>query len=194
MRLAEEADIAEITVQQIADAANVGRATFYLHYRNKNEIAGELFDALFDELTTASQSFVKVATNSGQGLDRAGPNNQAQVVNLFELLERRRALYRRIFRTGAGISFADRLQAFHEAAFLRLWQEGGLQESPGSPPAAFRAGYVAGGVRAVISLWLEQPDLSLMDLFGTWTQDVTVHFLTIRIISPPGIGTSEVEE
>ena len=35
----------DITIQEIADAADVGRATFYLHYRSKEELPHENIDA-----------------------------------------------------------------------------------------------------------------------------------------------------
>ncbi|MGH2548476.1 MAG: TetR/AcrR family transcriptional regulator, partial [Thermomicrobiales bacterium] len=59
LRLAEEHDLAAITVQQVVDRANVGRATFYLHYRNRDELIDEVFDLLLAELTTASKSLEK---------------------------------------------------------------------------------------------------------------------------------------
>ncbi|RJQ42169.1 MAG: TetR/AcrR family transcriptional regulator [Anaerolineaceae bacterium] len=40
----------EITIQEITDTANVGRATFYLHYRNKEECLMQLLTGGFDSL------------------------------------------------------------------------------------------------------------------------------------------------
>ncbi len=38
LALLEEQDYESITVQQITDRANLGRATFYLHYRDKEQL------------------------------------------------------------------------------------------------------------------------------------------------------------
>jgi len=40
----------EITIQEITDKANVGRATFYLHYRNKEECLVQVLTGGFDLL------------------------------------------------------------------------------------------------------------------------------------------------
>ncbi|KUK46600.1 MAG: Transcriptional regulator, TetR family [Anaerolinea thermophila] len=40
----------EITIQEITDQANVGRATFYLHYRNKEECLIQVLTSGFDSL------------------------------------------------------------------------------------------------------------------------------------------------
>ena len=40
----------DITIQEITDTANVGRATFYLHYRNKEECLVQLLTGGFDSL------------------------------------------------------------------------------------------------------------------------------------------------
>lgn len=39
-----------ITIQEITDRANVGRATFYLHYRNKEECLVQMLTGGFDSL------------------------------------------------------------------------------------------------------------------------------------------------
>lgn len=41
-----------ITIQEITDRANVGRATFYLHYRNKEECLVQMLTGGFDALVT----------------------------------------------------------------------------------------------------------------------------------------------
>ncbi|MEE4193839.1 MAG: TetR/AcrR family transcriptional regulator [Anaerolineae bacterium] len=41
----------DITIQEIADAADVGRATFYLHYRSKEECLMKILTQGFDSLS-----------------------------------------------------------------------------------------------------------------------------------------------
>ncbi len=43
----QERDYDEITVQQILDRAGVGRATFYAHYRNKDDALHSSYEGLF---------------------------------------------------------------------------------------------------------------------------------------------------
>jgi AcrR family transcriptional regulator len=39
-----------ITIQEITDHANLGRATFYLHYRDKDELLVDALETMFDQL------------------------------------------------------------------------------------------------------------------------------------------------
>ena len=47
IELIQERDYDEITVQQILDRAGVGRATFYAHYRNKDDALHSSYEGLF---------------------------------------------------------------------------------------------------------------------------------------------------
>lgn len=46
----------DITIQEITDTANVGRATFYLHYHNKEECLMQLLTKGFDSLVAELES------------------------------------------------------------------------------------------------------------------------------------------
>jgi AcrR family transcriptional regulator len=48
--LIQEREFDDITVQQILDRAGVGRATFYAHYRNKEDALHSSYERLFEAL------------------------------------------------------------------------------------------------------------------------------------------------
>ena len=50
MSLILEKGYEAVTVQHITDQANLGRATFYLHYKDKEELLVISLESLFDEL------------------------------------------------------------------------------------------------------------------------------------------------
>lgn len=47
VELLQERDFADITVQSILDRAGVGRATFYAHYRNKEDVLHSAYERVF---------------------------------------------------------------------------------------------------------------------------------------------------
>ncbi|HET7459180.1 MAG TPA: TetR/AcrR family transcriptional regulator [Gemmatimonadaceae bacterium] len=50
IELIQERDFDDITVQHILDRADVGRATFYAHYRNKEDALHSSYERVFDAL------------------------------------------------------------------------------------------------------------------------------------------------
>ncbi|NWF71203.1 MAG: TetR/AcrR family transcriptional regulator [Chloroflexi bacterium] len=49
-------DLEAITIQDIADRAEVNRVTFYLHYKTKSELLGDAIESRLSELTTAFET------------------------------------------------------------------------------------------------------------------------------------------
>ena len=50
--LIQEKEYSEITIQDIADRANVNRVTFYLHYRDKQDLLENSVEVIFNDLTS----------------------------------------------------------------------------------------------------------------------------------------------
>ena len=50
LALVSEKGYEKITIQDILDRADVGRSTFYVHYRDKEALLIALFDAMRDQL------------------------------------------------------------------------------------------------------------------------------------------------
>ena len=150
LALAEEVDFDVMTVRDITARADVNRATFYQHYRDKDDLMARALDALFEEVTEEDRAFTA-------GHRTVSPETvPPPLVALFRHLEERRALYRRLFGEGESTSgsFASRLQLFEEAQFRRVWADMRLVETPGSPPMELRARVATSIVRGVIVWWL----------------------------------------
>jgi AcrR family transcriptional regulator len=79
-----EKGYARVTVQDILDRADVGRSTFYAHYRDKESLLTAAFEDLREELRTDLAA-----------LDPGGPSNATGPVGaLFDHAYQRRAVYR----------------------------------------------------------------------------------------------------
>jgi AcrR family transcriptional regulator len=146
--LAAEHDFAEITVGDITARAEVNRATFYLHYRNKEDLVAQALDALFEEFTAEERAFVAA---HGQVTPDAVP---PPLVELFHHAAERSELYRRLLSETGSNAFAARLRAFHEQEFLAVWHDMGLAPLPGSAPPELRARIAAAAAQSAIRWWL----------------------------------------
>lgn len=52
----ENEDISKLTVQNIADRAELNRATFYLHYHDINDLMEQMIDEVFEDLNKTMES------------------------------------------------------------------------------------------------------------------------------------------
>jgi AcrR family transcriptional regulator len=162
LALMAELDLSSITVQDIARRAEVNRATFYLHHRDKDDLVDQTLDALFDKLTAEEKSFV----------DTHSPLHPAHVpvplVNLFRALGAQSALYRRLLSEGGSSAFIARLQHFHEQQFMRLWPDVGVALEEGDSPPEFRARFAASAIQGAMSWWLEDGQGETPEAVADW--------------------------
>ncbi len=162
LSLAEERDFASITVQDITRQAQVNRATFYLHYRDKEDLCARAVDALFDELTAEDREFVQSHPSIARQTIPPG------VLAQFRHMAERPMLYRRLLTETGSSAFASRLTTYYEEQFLRLWHEVGQEAKAGSPPAELRARYAASAALGVLVWWLDSGCSESIETISRW--------------------------
>ena len=162
LNLAEEKDLESVTVQEITDRADINRATFYQHYRDKDDLISSALDALFEEVTAADRAF------TGQHQTLSPDVVPPPLVTLFRNLERRRLLFSRIYCGSDKGGFALRLQIFEEQQFYRVWNDMALVPEPGSPPVQARAWVGTSIVRAFITWWLIHGESVSVEKAAEW--------------------------
>jgi AcrR family transcriptional regulator len=132
-----------ITVQDITDRANLGRATFYLHYRDKDEL---LLGMMEEILRDAVKEFNPVANDL---LEEGQPPS----LLAFKHAEENADLYRAIFGGGglAGVlSHYRKLSSSEVQAQLETLL-------PGKSPVPFEilANFIVGALNTMVIWWLE---------------------------------------
>lgn len=144
-----------VTVEEITQRANVGRATFYLHYRDKEEV-------LLEQLSELASDRVRLLAENplaGWDLERNPPYPPLLLV--FQHAAQNADVYRVILRGEGATHLTARLRSIIvEALELMLQQPGeaaGLAFSSDAP-LDFLATYLAGALIGSIAWWHEQPE------------------------------------
>jgi len=136
-----------VSVQDITERANLGRATFYLHYKDKDELLIETLDAIVDDL---------IAQIERVPIEEWNLFDNAPALLVFRYAEKNADLYRIIMRGQGSMQVAQRL---HEvmANFVQRAIETGSAKLGIKPkvPVDFLANYFAGSLLALITWWLE---------------------------------------
>jgi AcrR family transcriptional regulator len=155
--LMHEKPVDRITVQEVLDQADVGRSTFYLHYRGKDD----LFLCVLEEgLETWSTA-----------LDRKRENSLrvAPVAEFFAHVASARRLYRALADAGRLNDFFDLAQGYFARGIQqRLKQSPRFAKLPPSELGA-RTSALAGSLLSLLRWWMdrgakEAPD-AIDDLF-----------------------------
>lgn len=136
-----------ITIQDIADRANVGRTTFYLHYSSKDELFMSCHEAIVNEFHFGPLH----ALSREELLSPEAPSGMASA-------------YRHLENTRALLSI---FQSKDSPLILRRIREGSAQEIEAGLRSAFAetastipfdvlANYLAGAQIALMQWWLEK--------------------------------------
>jgi AcrR family transcriptional regulator len=137
-----------ITIQDIADRANVGRTTFYLHYSSKDDLFISCHEAIVSQFRFGSHAHLSRA-------ELLSPDAPPEMTAAYAHLEEVRALLRPI------------LHGKDSVLLLRRMRESNTQEIEASLRAAFPdahsttpldllATYLAGARVSWMHWWLEQ--------------------------------------
>ncbi|MEF2098463.1 TetR/AcrR family transcriptional regulator C-terminal domain-containing protein [Bacillus sp. CFBP9009] len=85
--LAENLDISQLTVQKIANRAELNRATFYLHYADINDLLRQIVHEVFDDLST---KFNPLIQNNNM-------NEQEQLISFLDYIYEYRKFFAVLF-------------------------------------------------------------------------------------------------
>lgn len=136
-----------VSVQDIAARADVGRATFYLHYRDKDELLLECVDAIVAAFMQQVQQ---------QNVDEWISSDGAPMHMVFLFAHQNADLFRVIMRGHGGIKASQRLQSIvaekTSQVVLASTRKSGVQLTI---PVEVISNFFAGSLLALINWWLE---------------------------------------
>ena len=150
LQLVLEKGFEDITIQDITDRADLGRGTFYIHFKDKEEVVWTAFKDLFKDLEQEAH----------QRLDRRTPQVEYYgLLNIFQHAEKNRDLYRVMVGGKGSAMLSTRVQDFLAEVFLY-----DIRNAPEPPevnfniPEEIEAQILVGVITRLIFWWLETPN------------------------------------
>ncbi|HEX6804146.1 MAG TPA: TetR/AcrR family transcriptional regulator [Terriglobales bacterium] len=144
MELIRDKSMENITLQEVLDRANVGRSTFYLHFRDKDDLLLSQFEQFFDFMSTALISCKE------QSL-RVLP-----VAEMFAHIAEQKKLYRALVDSGRINDFFDLAPGYFARAIeQRLKNSERIANLPDRELTA-RAYALAGALISLLRWWLDR--------------------------------------
>lgn len=150
LQLVLEKGYETISIQDITDRADLGRGTFYIHFKDKEEVVWTAFRDLFQELEQKAHLT----------LDRRTPQVEYYgLLNIFSHADKNRDLYRVVFSGQGSARLTTRVQDFLAKAFLT-----DVQNAPDPTdvnfniPHEIEAQILTGMISRLLFWWLETPN------------------------------------
>jgi AcrR family transcriptional regulator len=139
-----EKPVNDVTVQDVLDRASVGRSTFYLHYRDKNDLLLSQLEKFLETMSTALS------------LRKEPSRRVAPVAELFAHIGNQNKLYRTLADSGHLTEFFELAQGYFARGIeQRLAETMRVSKLPQRELAA-RASALAGGLLSLLRWWLDR--------------------------------------
>jgi AcrR family transcriptional regulator len=171
IELIQERGYKGIKIQDITDRATLNRATFYLHYRDKDDLLRQTTKNLLDELLSEIKDIV--VTGGGISVEAAV---QTHIKN-FEHVQRFAEFYRAMLGSQGSIAFAIRLENYVYSLttnrFINAF--GALPEGP--VPADIALRFAASSYVGIIRWWLEEDMPFTPDEMAAMVVEMNAHGL-----------------
>ena len=144
IELIVEKPINDVTVQDVLDRAQVGRSTFYLHYRDKDDLLVSQLEMFLESMSTA------LSTRKEKS------NRVVAVEEMFAHIGNQNKLYRVLADSGHLKEFFDLAEGYFARGIeRRLAESGRLAKLPQRELAA-RASALSGSLLSLMRWWLDR--------------------------------------
>ena len=142
--LIQERPIDEVTVQDVLDHASVGRSTFYLHYRDKNDLLLSQLEKFLEMMSTALS------------IRKEESHRVVPVAEFFAHIGNQKKLYRVLADSGRLNEFFDLAQGYFARGIERRLTESKRLSSPLQRELGARASALAGSMLSLLRWWLDR--------------------------------------
>lgn len=159
LELIKEKDYDEISIEEITGRANVGRTTFYLHYKDKEDLLMEEFSAIiYDRALVLSEIPFSVWMPVSE--EDIKKNMALQPLLLvFKHIHNNSELYNLIIKSANSSKIVERIRKISTDAIVKFVEA--KRETDPIPllsdvPIEFFAAYFSGALISVVSWWIRE--------------------------------------
>src|SRR5437660_591909 len=144
VHLIQEKPLDEVTVQEVLDRSSVGRSTFYLHFRNKDDLLLSQLEEFLETMSTALSVRKEVS------------HRVAPVAELFVHIGDQQKLYRALADSGRLNDFFDLAQGYFARGLEQLLTESKPLPNLLQRELAIRAFALTGCLLSLLRWWLDR--------------------------------------
>jgi AcrR family transcriptional regulator len=142
--LIQEKPINDVTVQDVLDRASVGRSTFYLHYRDKDDLLLSQLEMFLEMMSTALS------------VRKEKSNRVAPVTEMFAHIGNENKIYRMLAESGHLHEFFDLAEGYFTRGIQQRLMESGHVKNVPQRELAARAAALAGSLLSLLRWWLDR--------------------------------------
>jgi AcrR family transcriptional regulator len=144
VKLIQEKPLDEVTVQEVLDRSSVGRSTFYLHFRNKDDLLLSQLEEFLETMSTALSVRKEVS------------HRVAPVAELFVHIGDQQKLYRALADSGRLNDFFDLAQGYFARGIEQRLTESKRLPNLLQRELAVRAFALTGCLLSLLRWWLDR--------------------------------------
>ncbi len=136
-----------VTIEEITERADLGRTTFYLHYKDKDELLYKSLEAVFDDLVSQMEPYpIDEWPLAGERLSGMAFRHAAENAHLYKI----------ILSGQGGTSIAQRIREYIAQTSIHIIKTHYAQYIGDSPvPIEVLSNYIASSMMGMITWWLE---------------------------------------
>lgn len=150
LNLVNEKGFETISIKDIANEAQINRATFYLHYRDKFDLLEKLSTEVLNELTEAIKPDVHVQT-----MEVKLPYLLQTIESVLINIQNNSDFYKVMFGKHGVYDFHNRMFKVVKGKFKSVFMERGLKEDDFHFPMDLLVHFIASALIGVVIWWLE---------------------------------------
>ena len=157
VELIQEKPIDDVTVQEVLDRASVGRSTFYLHFRDKNDLLLSQLEKFLEIMSTALS------------IRKEESRRVVPVAEMFEHIGSQKKVYRALADSGRLNDFFDLAQGYFARGIEQRLRESKRLAKLSQSDLAARAFALAGSMLSLLRWWIgrgaKEPPRTMDELF-----------------------------